>query len=664
MDDGRGTVAPSISDLIAESLTQERSGNIGVAFQRAQEALEEAKASEQPEAVAAALACVAHIQFRVGQYDEARILAEEALTHTASESRARADALLLLGLCAAETDDPAAAEDFYHRAIELSRKLAYYRALLRSLHNLSAGVYVPRGQFELSIAADKEAFRLAEGQNMRELAWAPLATMGWVHWVTGHRGQAYTVAKALRRHAPRGSLAEGFYYCLRADLAQDEGDFRSALPLYSSARSIAEAIGDPGLNVLVRLGLSRYYRALPSAIQPNTESEGSPLLWSRGGGNAPAAWDWANDALMIARRTGYRHLQGMALIERGRAAWEIGETAASESDFRTAMETLTPLQAAFDLARAALFLAALLHRRRDAEAEAAWFDAARRIVAGGYAFLVERERSLAFPLLAAHLGSAEPEIDAISATLLDYLERVPPPPLRVLTLGRFEVWQNARLIEKHAWRRRAGELFRLLLVSPHRSLLRDQITDALWPDSPPASTTALFHQATSALRRALEPDLPNKFPSRYLEVDEGRVTLHLPPGSRVDYEAFERHVLDEKWEAALALYRGPLFPDDRYADWAAMPRQRLIHSYIRTALAAARQRLNAGRPQAALEACRSVLAMEPWQEEAVLLGMRASVALNDRAGALRLYLDLEQRLQQEVGIAPQAEVRRFYRSLL
>jgi len=644
-------ISPSIASLIEESYALERSGDIGEALQWALEALEKAQTSGEASAIAIALVRLARIYFRQGHYGEAQTLARDAMSHVGPRSRPHIDALITLGLCAAETDDPVAAEAFYHQAIDLSRQTGYRRALRSALHNLSATVYVPRGQFELALAADEESLRLAIDLGMPEVAWFPLATMGWVYWVTNQREHALAASEELHRFAPPGSLAEGFYYCLRADLAQDGEDFESAPSLYASARSIAEAIGDPGLNVLIRLGLSRYHRAA---------------------GNNPAAHDWANDALTIATRVGYHHLQGMALIERGRAAWEIGDDAAAKTDFKTAIEILTPLQANFDLARVYLLLAAMLHQlsrgtqdaQQRAEAKAAWTEATSRIINGGYAFLLEKERALAFPLLVAYLNSDDPNMEAISAKLLTHLEHVPPPPLHIFTLGRFEVRQGARIIPERAWRRRrAGALLRLLLVTPGHSLFRDQITEALWPDTPPSSTSAIFHQATSALRRALEPDLPEKFPSRYLEVDQGRVTLHLPPGSSVDFEAFEEHIRNEEWEAALALYQGELLPDDRYADWATALRERLAHHYIQAALAVARKRLEE-HPDKTLDLCHRILALEPWQEEAVLLGMRAYVALNDRAGAIRLYQKLERSLQEELGVAPQAALQRYYRSLL
>ncbi len=651
---------PPISNLIEESLALERSGDIGAALQWAREALEGARASGEAKDIVAALVCVAHVHFLMGHYDEARNLAEEALAHAAIESPAHADALRVLGDYAHEDGDLTAAEWFYQRAIDLSRQLGYSYGLHRCLHSLAACVYIPRGQFELALAADEESLRLARDLDMLEDIWLPMATMGWVYWVSGQRERAFAVVEEMYSVVQPGSLAEGYCCCLRGDLAQDGQDPQSALELYARARSIAEAIGDPGLNAELRVGLSRYQRTA---------------------GNGPAAYDWADDALSIATSAGCRDLQGWALIERGRAAWEIGKLASAEADLLAVIEILTSLQANFDLARVYFLLAALLHHRFDeafpeqsrrtqrkpqrAEAESAWIEAVSRIISGGYAFLLEQERALAFPLIVVYLNSADPHVASVSATLLSHLERVPPPPLHVLTLGRFEVRQRARTIADCAWRRRrAGELFRLLLVSPGRSLFRDQVIEALWPGKSPASTRTPFHQATSALRHALEPDLPDKFPSRYLEVKGGRVSLRLPPGSWVDCEAFEQYIQDEEWEAALALYRGELFPGDRYADWAAAQRERLTQCYVRALLALARERLEAGHPQEALEACRRALEIESWQENAVLIGMQACLALNDRATALRFYLALERTLREELGIAPQEDLQRLYRDLL
>lgn len=277
--------------------------------------------------------------------------------------------------------------------------------------------------------------------------------------------------------------------------------------------------------------------------------------------------------------------------------------------------------------------------------------------------MLEQERALAFPLIAAYLDHSE--LAQVSAALLKLLNDVPPPRLSVKLLGQFSVRQGSRPIERHALRqRRAGELLALLLLTPGYRLSCDQVVEALSPNKTPHEAQILFHHATSSLRRALEPDLPEKFPSRYLTVEAGLVTLHLPPGSVVDAWDFEEHCRQGQWEAAIALYTGDLLPEYLYADWAVALRQRFALSYQHALLAAAQTRLAQGRYEEALAACHHLLTLEPWQEEAMLIGMHACKALNDRAGALRLYQSLVRILHDELGTSPAPELQAFYRSLM
>jgi DNA-binding SARP family transcriptional activator len=633
-----------VAELLYESRNLEQRGQIGAALRKAKDALIQAKGDNDADETALALQRIARLHFRQGHYSQTRRLAHDVLKYACEASPTRAEAFILLGLCAAETDDPISAEKFFHQAIDLSREIDYPRGLVRALHNLSATVYVPRGQFTLALAADEESLNKAREYDLGDAVWFPLATMGWIYWTTRQWERAFITVDDLRQVALPNSLAEGYACCLQADLAQDR-DSASDIPmLYARARSIAETIGDPGLGVLARLGLSRYHL-----------NQGDP----------PAASDWAEDALALARRVGYYHLQGMALISRARAFWRNENDAQTIDDLSAAIETLTSVSAYYDLAQAYLLLAILFHKLDHPKAEETWLEAIARINSRGYIFLLERERALAFPLLAHYINHSDPDVATLSARLLTQLERVPPPPLDVRTLGDFTVHQGQRTIPSRDWRaRRAGELFRLLLLAPRRTLLREQVIECLWPGKSPDAALSLFHRATSALRRVLEPDLPEKFPSRYLSVERGRVTLNLPPGSRVDFEIFEKHVQNQEWESALKLYRSFPFPTDRYADWVVAKREHLNFQAVKAALGAARQALENGNPFLALEASLRALEIDPWQEQAVLLGMRANVALNNRPGAIRLYQQLERTLQEDLDIAPKEDLRRFYDSLL
>ncbi|MGC8958600.1 MAG: BTAD domain-containing putative transcriptional regulator [Chloroflexia bacterium] len=244
--------------------------------------------------------------------------------------------------------------------------------------------------------------------------------------------------------------------------------------------------------------------------------------------------------------------------------------------------------------------------------------------------------------------------------------RATPAESLAQTPGSTVLWkQEVRAIHPRDRRERDDEQTREwteMAIETARGRLRFEVL-TICPERDPQAAQSFFHHATSSLRRALEPDLPEKFPSRYLEVEEGRVTLHLPAGSWVDFEAFEACCRRGEWEATLSLYGGEFLPESRYADWTMAPRERLSLLYQQALLAAARSRLAEGRPAEALDACRRLLALEPWHEEAVLLGMRACVALNDLAGARRLYLALEKALREDLGTAPQEELQTLYRSL-
>lgn len=57
------------------------------------------------------------------------------------------------------------------------------------------------------------------------------------------------------------------------------------------------------------------------------------------------------------------------------------------------------------------------------------------------------------------------------------------------------------------------------------------------------------------------------------------------------------------------------------------------------------------------------MADEPWQEQAVLLGMQACVQLGKKADALRLYRALEKVLSSELDVEPQLELQALYHTL-
>ena len=548
-----------IARLLEESRASEAVGDMAAALQKGERALELARAVGEPEPVAAALANLAQIHQRLGRYEQSAALARQVLSHSGATPQ-RVLALTLLAICSAEGSDLESAEALFHQAAELSRQIGDYVGLARALHSLAVDIYLPRGQFSLALSAMEDAERLKVGVGHQR--WGSAYLQSHIYTITGDRRRARQAIEEFAHLVEPGSRVQGCYLWLAAHLAIDEDDLEAAGQFLRQARAIGEDTGNPEVNIWVRQEYSR---------------------WHRLAGDTATALAWAGDAVAYARRIGYRHFEGQSLIERGRVAWEAGDLQAAEADWLAARDILDPLGCACDLALVAFYLAALHHRLGRPDAEDLWLDATQRISSGGYAFLLERERDLASPLLAAHLRSRRPEVRAAGDGLIERLASVAPKPLRIHCLGRFEVWQGHRRIPDGAWRRRrAGELFRFLLLARQRSVPREVLLEALWPEHTPDSATALLHQATSALRRILEPDLPGQFPSRYVSVGGDLVVLHLPPGSTVDYEQFEQQLAEaltlgsaEFLESCLSLYAGELFPLDRYESWTTSPRERL-----------------------------------------------------------------------------------------
>jgi len=604
--------------------------------------LEEAESSKDSEKLDAARIQLAHLHFRQGRYHETQKLAAEVLQDAAPNSLWRCDALRMLGNCAAEQGDPAAAEEYYHQAIDLSRQLDDRYSLYKCLHSLATNIYWPCGQFELCLAAGKEALAQAQALELGEELWFPLSDIAWAYWSTGEKKLARQIAAQMRLIVSPGSLGDGFTCCLLAgQMEGGEKYLQQVLPLYGQARSIAEATGDPGLNMEVRIGLCRAYRLM--------QDHATSLLW-------------AEDSVAVSSRMKYRQFQAIAWIERGRTLIELGNYASAEQDLLAAYEMSVRLGAKFDQARSLLYLAVILSINHQPQAGEQWQKATRLIRENGYDFLIGQERSLLLPWVATMMSDSHPILAATGSAMFDTLVRVPPPPLQIRMFGQFSLLVGPNLISKESLRqRRAGELLALLLSSPGCTLSAEQVIEALCSEKDTGAAVDFYHHAVSALRRLLEPDLPDRrFPSRYLEIIEERITLIVPPHSEIDVLEFDLLISQKDWEKAIMLYQGEYLPMYRYADWAIGLRQHFADRFEMALLALADEQLNAGAPAACLELAQRALMHNAWQEQAAALGIRAALDLDDRATALKLYQRLEKKLSQDLGIPPQAQLQQLY----
>ncbi|RCK76814.1 MAG: Transcriptional regulator [Anaerolineae bacterium] len=634
-------ISPEVNLLLEQSRSLEISGDFPQALCKAQQALELAQSHGDEEGTARALTYLGIIHFRLGNYSTSRAFAQQSLNHADSNPRSRAETLLLLGTLAMEEDSLDDMEMYCLQAADYCRSIGFEDGRFRALHNLSQ-VYSLRGQFDLLMAADEEAYRIACKLNLPQQA-IPLISMIFVYIRTRQAARAEALLKLLEQKIGASRLFKGYHELLQGMLGLLLEDYPGAIAHFTESHSIAEELGDPALQIFLRMGISRYHRLT---------------------GKDWAALEWAEDGVAWASRHRNRRMLGRTLIERGYAYWKVGNVAAARADLEAAIQELGERQQWYDQSYARLLLAALLDAEGDPLAVAAWQEAAEQILSHGYTHLLDQERTLTFPMIANFLDHPDKAISNLSARCIEELEKVPAPPLFIRALGGFEVRRGGRQIPARVWRqRKAGELMCLLLISPRRCLFREQILEAIWPNKPSISANALLHQTTSVLRRILEPELPERFPSRYLQVEDRQISLTLPPGSWFDVEQFEQEIKAENWQAAVDLYRGVLYPQDLYAAWAEPYRHYLENLYLRALYVLAHRNYSEGKARETIDLCMKILEKDPCQEEAVLLAMQAHLIFNDRAAAIRLYQQLERVLWDDLRVRPQARLQALYESL-
>lgn len=630
---------PDPDSLFGQTETAE---DINALLSSALEAVERARLSD-PALLAQSLTGYIRQLMRDAQYDQAVACAREVLeleTHTENA----VEAVITLGICAAQGSNLALAEQYFHRAADLARKINYPLGIARAQQNYVKFILITRGQFQLALTLLEEITTLRESLGRKH--WSEPILQGYIYQILGDRRHCRQILDELVLQVEPGTRLAAAYYFLWARLALDEEELEQAKEYLRLGLRLANRIQMVDLSLLIGLEFSRYSRQV---------------------NDFPTARAWADEVFQQAGHHQEGYHAGLALIERAQANWAAGDPAQATADLQEACQALEMLGASYDLARARFLRALWFQQAGQPDAETVWVEAIAFMVRHGYVFILEKNQEQAFPLIAAHMRSKTPAVRKATEDLLKHLANVPPPSLRIATLGQFAVWKGRLRIADQAWtRRKSGELLRYLLLQPARAAGREVIIEALWPDHNSDSPADLLHQATSALRHALEPDLPDKFPSRYLKVEGEHIVLALPPGSVVDLEQFERALplaiqarSIDRLQEALTMYAGDLFPSDRYADWSTEQRQSLAELRQRGLLSLAQAYLDHGQYYQVITCTRQILEVDNWNEDAVLLAMRAYAGLQDVPHALGVYQNLEKTLKSELDIIPRSDLRAY-----
>jgi DNA-binding SARP family transcriptional activator len=248
--------------------------------------------------------------------------------------------------------------------------------------------------------------------------------------------------------------------------------------------------------------------------------------------------------------------------------------------------------------------------------------------------------------------------------------------IQIFTLGTLQVVRDNLAVTEGDWHtRQARQLLKILLTERPRPVSTDVLIEILWPHSTPSAAATTLRSAINALRNVLEPDRPNRAPSKYIVTQAPGYAFHLTHDIWLDVDEFERrlnqaHSLPEPGlrlhflEAAIALYHDDYLSSDPYADWLQTERERLRERFFNALLQAADLYADAGRYADAITTCRRLLASDEVRENAYQALMRYQAESGDSAGALLTYERCRTLLSDELGADPSPMTQQLHQRIL
>ena len=219
-------------------------------------------------------------------------------------------------------------------------------------------------------------------------------------------------------------------------------------------------------------------------------------------------------------------------------------------------------------------------------------------------------------------------------------------PAQGFFLGAFAVEVLGNPLPASTWKkRRPVELLSALALSPGRVLHREELIDRLWPDKDLDAGANNLHRALHDLRRVSGAELAT--------LDRG--VARLADNVWVDVEDFERLAASASRDSlahAVALYRGPLLPDDPYSDALATRREGLRQRFVDAGLRLASLHHDARDSEMCIDVLRRVLSQDPTIEPAYQLLMRVLAETGRPADALRQFAECTSALRSRLDAAP------------
>ena len=246
---------------------------------------------------------------------------------------------------------------------------------------------------------------------------------------------------------------------------------------------------------------------------------------------------------------------------------------------------------------------------------------------------------------------------------------------RIYLTGRIAVEADGVLaLDERSLPGRQGRLaFAYLVIHNQHPVPRADLIDVLWGDAPPQEVDVTLSAVLSRLRSLLKKSSLNAA----IDVQQGRVELRLPATIWIDIEAaanaideaegaLRRGDIKRAWShanVAAVIARRPLLATEE-APWIESLRTKLTAVLIRGLHCLSAVSADAGELPVAVQYASEIVEIEPYRETAYHHLMLLHARMGNAAEALRVFAACRERLRDELGASPSAEIERLHLSIL
>jgi YVTN family beta-propeller protein len=205
----------------------------------------------------------------------------------------------------------------------------------------------------------------------------------------------------------------------------------------------------------------------------------------------------------------------------------------------------------------------------------------------------------------------------------------------------------------------------LLALHPNEPVASDQIVDALWGETPPASATAIVQTYVSRLRKILGDGRIETVGHGYrLALENGERDIDRVDALRARAATEPPPRAAESLREAIALFRGQPLADVAREEFAQAELRRLEELRATLVVDRLEAEVAAGRHAEVLAELEGLVAARPLDERLRGLLILALYRTGRQAEALAAYQDARRTLKDDLGLEPSEELRSLQRKIL